>query len=161
MAAMSDEIDAYATSIVERLDRAAACLDGLTERQMNWRPPIGGANSVYALATHTLGNARAWVLGIACGRDIGRDRPGEFAASGADAARVRDEAARLSGEIRDALRALDPARLDQRLVPAQELWGESPPREISVRDALIQVIEHASLHLGHLQLTRDLALRQS
>jgi hypothetical protein len=158
---MNAEIAAYDGYIRARLERAVACLDGLTESQLNWRPAIDGANSAYALAAHTLGNARAWVLGIACGRDIGRDRPAEFRATGADMARLRDDLARLSREIAEALAALDPAQLDRRLVPAQELWGESAPREISVRDALMQVIEHASLHVGHLQVTRDLALKQA
>jgi hypothetical protein len=46
-------------------------------------------------------------------------------------------------------------------VPSQELWGEGPPREISVRDAIVQVIEHLSLHLGHMQVTRDMALART
>jgi hypothetical protein len=33
--------------------------------------------------------------------------------------------------------------------------------EISVREALLHVVEHASLHLGQLQITRDLALQES
>ena len=93
---MNAEIAAYDASIRTRLEGAVACLDGLTESQLNWRPAIDGANSAYALAAHTLGSARAWVLGIACGRDIGRDRPAEFRATGADAARLRDDLARLS-----------------------------------------------------------------
>ena len=137
---MNAEIAAYDASIRTRLEGAVACLDGLTESQLNWRPAIDGANSAYALAAHTLGNARAWVLGIACGRDIGRDRPAEFRATGADAARLRDDLAELSREIAGALAALDPAQLDRRLVPARELWGESAPHEISVRDALMRVI---------------------
>jgi hypothetical protein len=60
----------------------------------------------------------------------------------------------------EALATQTPADLDRRLVPPKRLWGENQPRDISVRDALLQVIEHASLHLGHLQLTRDLALRE-
>jgi hypothetical protein len=57
-----------------------------------------------------------------------------------------------------ALDGLTPADLERRLVPAKELWGENQPHEISVRYALLQVIEHASLHMGHLHVTRDLAL---
>lgn len=156
---MNAEVAVLHQSIQHRLQQVMAILDGLTEAQLNWRPAVNGPNSVYALAAHTLGNARAWVLGIACAHDLGRDRSGEFASSGADTQPLRDEHAALSCEIAEALAVLDPARLDVRLTPSQELWGEGPPREISVRDALIQVIEHASLHLGHVELTRDLALR--
>jgi hypothetical protein len=100
------------------------------------------------IATHTLGNARAWVLGIACGQPVGRDRPGEFASAGDDAARLRADVAAFVREMTAALDRLSPADLDRRLVPTKELWGENEPHEISVRDALLQVIEHASLHLG-------------
>ncbi|MDP9238575.1 MAG: DUF664 domain-containing protein [Chloroflexota bacterium] len=46
--------------------------------------------------------------------------------------------------------------LKRRLTPSAELWGEGAPHEITLRDALLHVIEHASLHLGHLELTRQL-----
>jgi uncharacterized damage-inducible protein DinB len=71
------------------------------------------------------------------------------------------EARWLSGEIEAALSALSPSDLEQRLVPARSLWGEGDPREISRREAILHVIEHASIHLGHLQMTRDWALQQT
>jgi len=151
------ELAAYRASIDGRLRQICDALDGLTPAQLNYRPGIDGANSAWVLATHTLGNARAWVLGIACRQDAGRDRPGEFASSGDDAAAVRRDAAAFSAQMAAALEQLSPADLDRRGVPSPELWGEGPPREISARDALLQVVEHASLHLGHLHVTRDLA----
>jgi uncharacterized damage-inducible protein DinB len=60
-----------------------------------------------------------------------------------------------------ALAALSPSDLDRRLVPLPADWGEGEPYEISIREALLHVVGHASLHLGQLQLTRDLALGQS
>lgn len=153
------EIDALHASIRDRLERVVATLDGLSAEQLNYHVPVDGGNSAYVLATHTLGNARAWVLGIACGRDMRRDRPAEFASSGENTRALHTMLASLLREISEGLATLTPAELDRRLVPPKELWGENEPREISVRDALLQVVEHASLHLGHLQLTRDLALR--
>ena len=141
--------------------RVCDCLEGLSEGQLNWRPPIDGANSAYVVAAHTLGNARAWVLGIACGQPVERDRPAEFRASGRDAADLVAGAERLSQEIDASLAALAPSALDRRLVPPQRLLGEGEPREISVREALLHVVEHASIHLGQLQITRDWALGQS
>jgi hypothetical protein len=158
---MNREIDTLSSQIRSILDRVCASLDGLTEPQLNWRPPLAGANSAYAIAAHTLGNARAWVLGIACGQPIGRDRPAEFRASGRDAAALLADAQRLSREIETATAALVPADLDRRLVPPAVLWGEGEPSEISVRDALLQVVEHAALHLGQIQITRDLALKEA
>ena len=158
---MDNEIDTLSRQVRSLLGRVGDSLEGLSEAQLNWRPPIAGANSVYAIAAHTLGNARAWVLGIACGRPMGRDRPGEFASSGSDASALTADAADLSREIDEALSALPPSDLDRRLVPPRVLWGEGEPNEISVRDALLQVVEHAALHLGQLQITCDLALENA
>ena len=158
---MDSEVPTLSRQIRSILDRVCAALDGLSEAQMNWRPPLAGSNSAYAIAAHTLGNARAWVLGIACGRPLDRDRPAEFRASGRDASDLTSDAARLSREIEAALPALSPSDLDRRLLPSPILWGEGEVFEISVRDALLHVVEHASLHLGQLQITRDLALKEA
>jgi hypothetical protein len=158
---MDAELSAYRASIDSRIEQICAGLDGLTAAQLNYRPPMPGANSAWVLATHTLGNACAWALGIACGQPQRRDRPAEFASAGGDAAAFRADAAAFSREMAVAFTQLAPADLDRRFVPAKESWGESEPHEINVRLALLQVVEHASLHLGHLQATRDLALAQA
>jgi uncharacterized damage-inducible protein DinB len=156
---MTSETAAYISQLRSLLDRLCETVQGLDEAQLNRRPPIDGANSVYVIATHTLGNARAWVLGIACGQPMERDRPAEFRASGRDALAQLAEAPRLSDEIAAALSALSPSDLEQRLVPPRSLWGEGDPHEVSRREAVLHVIEHASIHLGHLQMTRDWALQ--
>jgi hypothetical protein len=156
---MNNEIAAYDESIRERIELIRARVAALTPAQVNWRPYEGG-NSIWALAEHALGNARAWIIGIAAGNAIGRDRPGEFASSGDEISALTAKIDEIASDVLAALRGIAPARLDVRLVPAQELWGEGPPHEISVRDAIIQVIEHLSLHLGHIDVTRDLVLAQ-
>jgi uncharacterized damage-inducible protein DinB len=156
---MDAEIESLSRQIRSILERVCACLDGLNETQLNWRPPVDGANSMYVIATHTLGNARAFVLGIACGQPLERDRPAEFRASGRDAADLTAQARRLLDDIESALAGLSPSELGRRLLPPQSLWGEGDVQQISVREAILHVVEHASIHLGQLQITRDLALR--
>ena len=158
---MNAEIRTYSRELQSLLARVCGCLEGLDEAQLNWRPPVAGGNSIYVIVSHTLGNVRAWVLGIACGQPVARDRPAEFQASGRDASALVAVAQRLSSEIDAALSALSPSALDRRLVPPQSLWGEGDPYEISVREAILHVVEHASLHLGQVQITRDLALGRS
>ena len=152
---MIPEVAEYIASIDQRFALICGVLDALTPEQLNARPPVADANSAWVLAQHALGNARAWVLGIAAGQQIERDRPGECASSGSDAAAFRAATRRFSGEMAAALAGITDADLDRRLVPSKLHWGEHEPREISVRGALVQVIEHASLHLGHLEVTRD------
>ena len=157
---MEAEIEAYSQQIRSLLERVCACLEGLSEAQLNRRSTIEGANSAYVIAAHTLGNARTWVLGVACGQAIGRDRPAEFRSAGSYA-ELATATRGLSSEIEVALAALAPSALERRFTPSQELWGEGEPYEISVRQALIEVVEHASIHLGQLHITRDLAIREA
>jgi hypothetical protein len=158
---MDAEIESYGRRIRSLLERVCACLEGLSEAQLNWRPPMHDANSAYVIAAHTIGCARAFVLGIACGQAVERDRPAEFQAYGPDAADLTAQARRLADDADAALAALAPSALDQRRLPPRSLFGEGELREISVRDVLLNVVEHTSLHLGQLQITRDLALRES
>src|SRR3972149_10794180 len=104
---MHPEIETYSRYIVKQIASIEAALAGRSETQLNRRPAIDGANSVYVVATHVLGNARAWVLGIACGQPVRRDRPGEFASSGtyADFARAARE---ISAQIESSLAPPDP-----------------------------------------------------
>ena len=158
---MDAETESLSRQIRSILGRVSACLEGLSEGQLNWKPLIAGGNSVYVIATHTLGNARAFVLSIACSQPLERDRPAEFRASGRNAADVMAQARRLSDDMEAALVRLSPSELNRRLLPPQSLWGEGEAQEISVREAILHVVEHASMHLGQLQITRDLALRES
>jgi hypothetical protein len=149
---MTPEIDTYGRYIREKITQLDAALAGLSEADLNRAPNLRGANSPYVIVTHVLGNMRAWCLGIICGQDLRRDRPAEFASRGTHeglGVAARD----LAAEIDAAFQELDPKTLGDRFVPAQELWGEGTPREIARRDAFAHVLEHAGIHLGHLQLT--------
>ena len=65
----------------------------------------------------------------------------------------------LAADIKHALDAPASPDLDRRLRPSRELWGTGEIHEISARDALVESIRHAALHLGELRLTRDLAIQ--
>ncbi len=155
---MRAELDTYARELGWILDQVSTALGGLTAAQLNWRPATGTANSAYAIATHVVRSTRVYALGFGCGQEVQRDRPAEFAASGADGATLVATIRQLAREIDTAFAALAPSELDMRIVPAPELWGTGQPREISRRDALVESIRHGALHLGELRLTRDLAV---
>ncbi len=42
---MDAEVEGYSRQIRSLLERICACLDGLSEAQLNWRPSTDGANS--------------------------------------------------------------------------------------------------------------------
>ena len=154
---MNVEISLYAAELHRLLDKLAASVEGLEEAQLNWRPPLPGANSRYVLITHVLGNLEAWVLGIACGQAIDRDRPAEFAASGPDAGALIERARALGRRFDEALAALPEETLGEQGEMSRLLWGEGTPAPRTVREALMETIEHAAVHLDHTHLTRDMA----
>lgn len=153
---MRAERETYDRELSWILDQVSVSLDGLTATQLNWRP-LAGANSAYAIASHVLGSTSVYALGFGCGQKVTRDRAAEFAASGTDARELSGAIHQLQRKIGDALERLPAGALDERIVPPPDLWGTGEPREISRREALVESIRHAALHLGELRLTRDLA----
>ena len=154
---MAADIETYARELAFLLGQVCVCVRDLTPAQLNWRPDTGTANSAYAIASHVVAATRVYALGFGCGQPVHRDRPAEFTGAGDDAGVVIAGAEALATDIGKALAALAPDALERRFVPPRELWGGGDIHEISARDALVESIRHAALHLGELRLTRDLA----
>jgi len=143
------ELDAFHGFICRSIDRIVACLDGLDERQMNWRPSAPQTNSLYVLATHTMANAEANILGTLCGQEIARQRDDEFAVWSSSAADVAAQWRDLRERLTIALGRIDPEELERE---------HSHPRRgmLTGREILIVAARHAAEHMGHAELTRDL-----
>lgn len=156
---MDAEAATYARELQWVLGQICVSLKGLTTAQLNWRPDTGAANSAYAIGHHVAEVTRVYALGFGCGRSVRRDRSTEFASVGLDAGELIGRLETLATEIGGALATLAPTDLERRLLPARELWGTGPIHEIAARDALVESIRHAGVHLGELRLTRDLAVR--
>ncbi len=143
-------------ALLERLSRdMLAQLDGIPERELNRTLPLPETNSLYALATHTLGAGEYWTLVMAGGRDIPRDRPAEFRASGAYPDLVA-RCERWLADLRAVFDQLPAAELDRVAdiaTAARRPWMGNP---FTVRDCLLHALEHTALHLGHIQLTAQL-----
>jgi hypothetical protein len=142
------EIDLYWDKIRNSVDELVECLEGLDDDSLDWRP-LEDANSLYVLATHTMGNVRHNILNGLCGLPITRDRDAEFMVEGSSAVEIEAGWIELKGQISDAIKELPPAELD--------CERDRPQRGImSGRELLIFVARHAAEHYGQAQLTRDL-----
>ena len=147
-----DTYDRYLREKVTQLVDVAAQLDG---DDLNRAPDFPGANSTFVIVTHTFGNMRSFVTGVAGGVKQRRDRPAEFASSGT-IAELHAAADALKGDITSALGGIDPASLDEVIMPTKELYGEGEPHEMSRRDAIVHALEHAGIHYGQILVTVDL-----
>jgi len=142
--------------VLERIARhaLAQCRD-ISDVDLNRPLELPESNTAFVLATHLIGSAEYWVLELAGGRDVQRDRLSEFRATGTGA-EVAARYERWLAAMQELLQMLPDKRLDQPVrVPARyrPTRDEEP---MTVRDALLHAVEHCALHQGHLELTRQM-----
>lgn len=155
---MADEATAYTQVLTMLAREIIAQIEGLSDEELNYALPLPDANTLAALATHTLGAGEYWTLTLVGGLAIPRDRSAEFRAVG----HGPDLIARYEGWVA-ALQAMFAALPPQALGPLPnppagrrlQAIGDAP---ITGRDCLLHAVEHTAIHLGHIQLTRQLVL---
>ena len=124
-------------------------IEGLSLPALDWVPGPD-MNSLGVLAVHVAGAERYWI-GDVVGRDpSGRDRAAEFRTRGLDAAA-------LNACLAETL-AYSQAVLEGLTLPDLEATRVSPRdgREFTVAWCLAHALEHTALHLGQMQMTRQL-----
>lgn len=110
-----------------------------------WWRPNEQANSVGNLLTHLEGNVRQWIIGGVGGAADVRNRGAEFAAR---EGRSKGELlARLENTLDEADAVLARVRPEQ-LTERRRVQT----RDVTVLEAIYQVVQHFSLHLGQIIL---------
>lgn len=126
-----------------------AALDGLPRAALDWIPGPD-MNSISVLLFHLTGAERFWIGDIAAQEPSNRDREAEFRVKGLETDVLKK---RLTDNLEYAHNVLDKMILQDlestRLRP-------SDGREFTVAWSLLHALEHATLHLGQIQITRQL-----
>jgi uncharacterized damage-inducible protein DinB len=143
---MSNEASHFAFFLERTIRDVMAQFSDVLDADLNRHLELPECNTLFVLATHLLGSADYWVLSMAGNQPVQRDRHTEFQATGTSVELV-ERYERSLAAILDVLNTLPDERLDQ-FAP-----GEEP---LTVRDGLLHTIQHCSIHLGHMQLTRQL-----
>jgi len=124
-------------------------LEGLPHDGLDWVPGQD-MNSINVLLAHTTGSVRFWIGDIAAQESSNRDRNAEFRVHGVEADVWRKK---LADNLEYAYNVLEKMSLQDleatRVRPSDE-------REFTVAWALIHALEHATSHLGQIQITRQL-----
>ncbi len=148
------------TTLKEFQERLAALhaginktLDDVSSEGLDWRPS-SAMNSLGVLAAHVAGSERYWI-GTVAGNDLlTRDREAEFRTVGGDAATLLKRLDEVLAHSQTIVSRLTPLDLeDGRVAPRDE-------RNVTVAWALLHALEHTALHLGQMQLMRELWERQ-
>jgi len=125
------------------------CLMELPHEALNWVPGEG-INSLAVLASHTAGAERYWIGDMLAGDSSNRVRAVEFEVTNASAPDLieRLRAALVHSEMTlSDLKVADLA--ENRLSPTHN-------RSFSVGWCILHTLDHTALHLGHMQITRQL-----
>jgi len=154
---MLKEVQAYLTKLGDLRNQAKALLEGLPPEALDWRPIQGegelATNSLAVMAVHLAGSQTYWMREIIGRTPIQRDRQAEFAAQGVSLADLKaglDAAGKVAEEV------LSP--LSEHQMEEERKFRD---KQITVRGGILQVLDHVSQHIGHMQLTRQLWLAKS
>jgi uncharacterized damage-inducible protein DinB len=150
--------DARTFLSADYLPKIERCLDALTETDVWWRANPA-SNSIGNLVLHLDGSTRMWIVGVAGGRPVARDRAAEFAAR--DPIAKKELLTRLRttmSEVDAVLASLDTATLLERRTTSSR-------DEVTVLWAIFHAVEHFAMHTGQIimiakeRAATDLGLR--
>ena len=120
---------------------------------LDWTPihqPNTAMNSINVLVTHICGSERYWIGEIACSDDAKRLRAEEFKVRGLSSAEL---SAKIIAATQYAESALQKLSIDDLPLVKSHTRDGKP---VTVGWALLHALEHAAIHLGHIQITRQI-----
>lgn len=146
---MHEFYKAYFQRLSELHQGLAETVAGLPQEAMDWIPGKN-MNSLLVLGVHTAGSERYWIGDVAGQVPSNRVRPEEFKAVGMSAVELQELLQRTleySGKVLAGLTLFD--------LKLMRL-STSDGRFVSVAWALNHAVEHTGIHLGHMQIGRQL-----
>ncbi|MBC8505721.1 MAG: DinB family protein [Anaerolineales bacterium] len=124
----------------------------LPPEAFEWVPldhPSAEMNSINILVTHLAGAERYWIGDMALGDPSGRVRDEEFLVEGLAVESLIEKINSLTEYAQTALEKIDINKLDERRHTHDD-------QTFSRGWSLLHALEHTALHLGHIQITRQL-----
>jgi uncharacterized damage-inducible protein DinB len=146
------ELENYLQRIEDLRGQVGDLIANLSPEALNWRPIEGdeehSTNSLAVLAAHVAGAEHFWIAEVVGRYPPTRDRDAEFLAKATDVSGLLSRLEAVGTETRQVFSTLTQADLDG--------TREARGRTVSVRWGILHVIDHTSLHLGHMQITYQL-----
>lgn len=146
---MDPVFEAYYDVLEALHEGCQAEISGMTQEELDWCPD-DRMSSIAILAAHIAGAERYWIGDVIMGEPSGRDRDKEFATTGVSEDILMGLLDSALDYTRKAFDRLDADQLaDVRISPRD---GRTYPLAWSIA----HVLEHTALHLGHMQITKQL-----
>jgi uncharacterized damage-inducible protein DinB len=149
---MIPEVAQYLERIEDLRGQVGDLIKDLSAAALNWRPVEGesghGTNSLAVLAAHVVGAEGFWIHEVIGAHPATRERQQELVTRIDDPKELLAKFTLTGEATREILSSLQASHLEE-------------PRKVrskvvSVRWAVLHVIDHTALHLGHMQLTYQL-----
>jgi len=148
---MEGEVRDYLVELGFLRGQIRDAIKGLDDKGVNWHPLSEQANSIYAIISHLTGSESFWVRGVIGKQAIERDRDAEFRASG-QLSELLQRWEQVGRATETALGELTSSELaEPRTVPVFPGGGPA-----TVRWCIAHIIGHYGIHVGHIQVTRQL-----
>lgn len=149
---MNAELIHYLRMIEDLRGQVRDLIADLPAEALNWRPlPASddhAMNSLAVMAAHVAGAEHFWIAEVIGGYPTTRDRPTEFVTEVAGPDTLVRRLDEVGTETRDVFARLTAAELDETRLAHE--------RAVTTRWAILHVIDHTALHLGHMQITYQL-----
>jgi len=136
-------------------------LERLSEEQLNQPLDLPETNTLYQLETHMAGATEFWLLSLVGGQLSRRDREAEFRSTGT-LADLQQRYAVVLADVQRLLAGRTEEDLNRPLTPPPEVVADPLFQQyhsqapLTVGYALLHMMRHNALHVGHLQLTLQL-----
>jgi uncharacterized damage-inducible protein DinB len=149
---MISELDNYLNRLDDLHNQVSVLIAELPAEALNWRPIEGKddhvTNSLAVMAVHIAGAEHFWIAEVVGRRPAMRDRNAEFVVVADTPAELLQLLEKVSQETKEVLSALSESDLGE--------TRQARDRTVAVRWGILHVIDHTSLHLGHMQMTYQL-----
>ena len=124
-------------------------IEGLSDDALDWVPGRN-MNSIGILVVHVAGAERYWIGDVVARESSARDREAEFGVQGLGATTLKERLANALAYVRGVLEELSVEQLEEvRISPRNE-------RQSTVGWSLVHALAHTAIHVGHMQLARQL-----
>lgn len=124
-------------------------LDGLPSAALDWIPGPE-MNSISVLVFHLTGAEKYWIGDVALQEPSNRDRDAEFKVHDLEVDAVKKRLDDYLAYARETLEKLTLQDLEESRISPRD------GNKFTVAWALLHAFEHANLHLGHIQMNRQL-----
>lgn len=142
-------MQAYDEILCNLLERMDGIFSGLPVEALDWSPDPE-MNSITVLVVHVAGALRYWLGELVGGEAAHRERESEFSAHGLSKMQLHALLNETQAQISRVLEKINPEDL------ASKHYSTIHKEYFSGAFALVHAVEHTALHVGHMELTKEL-----